>query len=91
MNKVKGLIIFSKHGLEQMEIRGASKEEVKETIYEGEESPAKKGRVSFIKNFPFEAKWKGQYYSTKQLRVIVKKESGRYVVITVFTFYFGGE
>lgn len=84
-------IIFSKHSLERMIIRGASKEDVKRAIYEGERCLAKRGKYAFIKNFPYEAKWKGMYYSTKQLKVIVKEESGKYIVVTVFAFYFGGD
>lgn len=83
-------IVFSNHAREQMLLRGASEEEVKRAVDQGEASPAKKERVSFTKNFPFDAKWKGEYYSTKQVKVIAKKESGSFIVVTVFTFYFGG-
>jgi hypothetical protein len=74
-----------------MLIRGASRAEVEKTIHEGEKSPARKGRIAFAKNFPYEAKWKRKFYSTKQIKVIIKEEAGRYIVVTVFCFYFGGD
>ena len=44
-------IVYSPHALEQMKERGATKEEVEETIIKGEMIPAKKGRIAFRYNF----------------------------------------
>lgn len=82
---------FSQHAIDQIVDRGTSKDEIKHTIQEGEEIPAKKGRKAYRKNLPFESYWKGKYYSTKQVIPIVKEESNRIVVITVYVFYFGGK
>ena len=60
-------IVFSQHVMDQMVDRGTSEEEIKLTIRDGEEVPAKKGRKSYRKNFNFESYWKGKYYSTKQV------------------------
>ena len=82
---------FSQHAIDQIVDRGTSEDEIKHTIRVGEEVPAKKGRKAYRKNLPFESYWKGKYYSTKQVIPIVKEESDRIVVITVYVFYFGGK
>lgn len=84
-------IIFSQHALDQIADRGASEYGVRKTIIDGEEAPAKKGRRAFRKNFPFNTYWKGKHYEVKQVMAIVLKEGEKWVVITVFVFYFGGE
>ncbi|MBI4676171.1 MAG: hypothetical protein HY748_01170 [Elusimicrobia bacterium] len=70
--------------------RGATRTEVQEAIRSGESLPAKKGRLAFRKNFPFNAAWKGKRYGTKQVMPIVVEEAGELVVVTVYVFYFGG-
>lgn len=84
-------IEFSRHVRDQLVDRGTSEEEIKLSIRDGEEVPAKKGRKAYRKNFNFESYWKGKYYSTKQVIPIVKQESDRIVVITVYVYYFGGK
>lgn len=71
--------------------RGATESEVEAAIYEGEMTPAAKGRLAFRKNFPFLSTWKERYYEVKQVMPIVAEESDRWVVVTVYVFYFGGE
>ena len=84
-------IIFSKHALEQLADRGTFQEEVKSVIRQGEHIPAKKGRIAFRKNFVFNLTWKEKYYEIKQVIPIVKEEANKYIVITVYVFYFGGK
>ena len=81
-------IVFSAHAKSQMIERGASKEEVIETIYDGESVPAKHGRIGYRKNFQYNNKWGEKFYHIKQVMPIVKKEHNKIVVITVYTFYF---
>ncbi len=81
-------IIFSDHSQQQMIERGASKEEVIEAISNKEAVPAKHGRISYRKNFQYNDKWGGKFYRVKQVMPVVKKETNRIVVITVYTFYF---
>ena len=83
-------IVFSQHALDQMVKRGTNRMEIAATIRAGEMTPAKKGRLAFRKNFPFGSEWKGKYYEMKQVMAIVVKEEEQFVVITVYTFYFGG-
>jgi len=84
-------IIFSNHALEQLSDRGATQEEVRITIQQGEQVPAQKDRIAFRKNFSFNSTWKEKHYETKQVMPIVKEEPDKYTVITVYVFYFGGE
>ncbi|MFH0800590.1 MAG: DUF4258 domain-containing protein [Pseudomonadota bacterium] len=81
-------IQFSKHALGQMDERGISQNEVVEAIRSGEQSPAKKGRLSFRKNFVFEKMWAGRFYRIKQVVPIVIEEKLSLVVVTAFSFYF---
>ena len=83
-------IVFSRHALEQLADRGATREEAEQAIDTGEQVPAKRGRLAFRKSFPFNSLWKGKYYPIKQVMAIVKEEESELVVITVYAFYFGG-
>ncbi len=83
-------IKFSQHALDNMADRGASKEEVELSIRTGEYLPAKKGRLSFRKNFSYNDTWKGKFYQAKQVMPIVVEEPDRFVVVTVFVFFIGG-
>lgn len=83
-------IVFSVHACEQLVLRGATEGEVESAISEGERLPARHGRTAFRKNFAFRSEWKGGYHETKQVMPIVVEEEDRFVVVTVFVFYFGG-
>ncbi len=79
---------FSKHALLQMQERGATRSEVVKAIEYGEEIPAKEGRRAFRYNLSFNSSWLGKRCRVKQIKPIVVKENGHYVVVTVYVFYF---
>jgi len=81
-------IQFSHHARQQMAERGASEDEVVETIHTGERIPAKQDRQSYRKNFQYNDLWGGRKYAIKQLLAIVAEETDTLIVITVITFYF---
>ena len=83
-------IKFSQHALDNMADRGASKEEVELAIRAGECVPAKKGRLSFRKNFSYNDIWKGKFYQAKQVMPVVAEEPDRFVVVTVYVYFIGG-
>jgi hypothetical protein len=83
-------IKFSQHALDNMNDRGASKEEVELAIKEGERLPAKKGRLAYRKNFSHDGMWKGEYYKIKQVMPIVVEEADKFVVVTVYVYFIGG-
>ena len=82
---------MSNHSLDQIGDRGATKDEVKKAIREGERISAKEGRLAFRKNFLFAGVWKGKHYRIKQIMPIVVEEENKFIVVTVYVFYFGGE
>jgi len=51
-------IIIHKHAQERMQERGATEEEVIQTLKEGEKFPAKFGRIGFRRNFSLEGVWR---------------------------------
>ena len=82
-------IRFHPHALERLAERGATQEEVRVTIEQGEKFPAKFGRLGFRRNFPFDSAWRGRSFSTKQVEVFAVEESSQdWLVITVITRYF---
>ena len=81
-------IIFSSHAQEKMIDRGASEEEVRLAICAGKPEPARKKRVAFRKNFSFDKKWRGKHYAAKQVVPIVSQGEDKFVVVTVFVYYF---
>lgn len=76
------------HAVNRSEERGAAVEEVKATIEHGERFPAKFGRTGFRRNFPFEKKWRGKFYSTKQIEAYAVPEGPDWLVISIITRYF---
>jgi hypothetical protein len=71
-----------------MNERGATEEEIIETIKIGEKFPAKFNREGFRHNFYYNDIWKNKHYNTKQLEVYAVKERDKWTVITVITKYF---
>jgi len=90
MTEIEKPIKFSRHALDNISDRGASREEVEQAIRTGERLPAKKGRIAFRKNFSHHGMWKGKYYQAKQVMPVVIEEPHRFVVLTVYVFFLGG-
>ncbi|MBU0700050.1 MAG: DUF4258 domain-containing protein [Actinobacteria bacterium] len=88
--KIEKPIKFSQHAIDNIIYRGASNEEVELAIRTGEYLSAKKGRLSFRKNFNYNAMWKGKYYQAKQVMPVVAEEPDKFVVVTVYVFFIGG-
>lgn len=82
------VVRFHPHALERMVQRGATEEEVVETVERGERFEAKFGRTGFRRNFVFEKRWGKRYYNNKQVEVYTVKEEERWLVISVITRYF---
>lgn len=81
-------IRFHPHAQERMKERGATEDEVKSTVEQGEQFPAKFNRTGFRRNFLFDNKWRGKHYRTKQLEVYAIREGAEWVIITIITRYF---
>jgi len=81
-------IYFHPHALERMKERGATEEEVINTVEKGEQFPVKFNRIGYRRNFLFQSDWGGKYYRTKQVEAYVVRENADLLVITVITRYF---
>ena len=79
---------FHPHARERMKERGATEDEVRATVEQGEEFPAKFGRTGFRRNIPFDGEWRGKYYRTRQIEAYAVQEGLDWLVITVITRYF---
>jgi hypothetical protein len=76
------------HAKERLTERGATEVEVVATITDGEQFPAKFGRVGFRRNFSFQNEWRGQFYATRQVTAFAVPEADGWLVITVIIRYF---
>ncbi len=76
------------HAAGRIQIRGASADDVIETVLTGEEFPAKHGRTGFRRNFSGAFAWRGRTFDTKQLEVYAVFEDGGWLAITVIVKFF---
>jgi hypothetical protein len=81
-------IVFTTHALQRMRERGAEETHVREAIRIGQREPAQRGLFLYRLNIEFKRDWDGRYYNVLQIAPIVAEETHRFVVITVYTFYF---
>ncbi|MDR5695620.1 MAG: hypothetical protein QN121_10150 [Armatimonadota bacterium] len=71
-----------------MRYRGATEQEVVETIRTAPWIPAELGRLECRKDFVYAQEWNGRFYATKQVRPIFVEEIDEIVVVTVYVYYF---
>jgi hypothetical protein len=81
-------IEFTTHALDQMAERGATAEEVADTIRSSPLTQARRGRFECRKDFAFNGFWHGEFYATRQGRPIFVDELWAIVVVTVYVYYF---
>lgn len=79
---------FSAHARLRMAERGATEAEVEQAIREGGRLPVRSGRFECRLNLPYNRTWQGKVYAVKQIVALVAEEPDRFVVVTVYTFYF---
>ncbi len=82
------MIRLHPHAKTRLTERGASEEEVRQTILNGEPFAVKLGRWGFRRNFAYNDMWLGRFYRTKQVHAIAVREGEDWLVITVVTKYF---
>lgn len=82
------MVRFHPHAIERLAERGATEQEVIDTVQGGESFPAKFGRTGCRRNFRFDSLWRGRPYATKQIEVFAVREGGDWLVITVVTRYY---
>ncbi len=75
------------HTLERATERGASESEIRETLQNGSDIPAKRNRLAKAKVFPFDQIRNGKHYPEKRVEVIYVIEKETIIAITVYVFY----
>lgn len=80
-------IQFSAHARDQMRFRGASEQEVVDTIRTTTPMPGERGRLDCRKEFAFDQDWNGKRYTMKTVRPILAEEPDRVVVVMVYVYY----
>jgi hypothetical protein len=80
---------LSQHALDQARLRGATEDEVKETIRTMTWTTAKRGKVQARKTFAFgrASPINGNIYPSKTVHVIFADEPAEIVAITVLVYY----
>ncbi|MGH9453168.1 MAG: hypothetical protein ACRD2O_04270 [Terriglobia bacterium] len=81
-------IRFSGHSYERLLHRGATEQEVIETIRIAPWTQAERGRQECGKDFAFGREWNGKIYATKRIRPIFVEEQHEILVVTVYVYYF---
>jgi len=69
-------------------MRGASENEVIETVRTGEQFPAKHGRTGFRRNFAGLFQWRGRSFDSKQVEVYAAPKKQGWLAITVIVRFF---
>jgi len=82
-------LYFSQHALDQMRLRGATEDEVRDTIHTAAWTPAKHGKFQTSKTFPFgrASPVNGKIYPNKTIHVIIADEPVEIIVVTVLVYY----
>lgn len=75
------------HALERARERGASEEEIRDTLENGFPIKVKHGRYGKAKIYDFNRLWSKKFYEQKRIEVIYTIEGDAIIVITVYVFY----
>jgi hypothetical protein len=75
------------HTLQRAEERGATENEIKETINSGVNILGKSGRLGKTKIFVYAAERNGKYFEEKKLEVYYVIENNNIITVTVYVFY----
>ena len=81
-------IRLSGHARERIASRGATPEEVADTIHTAHRKPAEGGRLECQKDYSYGREWNGKIYGTKRVRPIFADETNEILVVTVYVYYF---
>ena len=58
------------------------------TIRNGKREQAQRGLWLFRINLEYQREWDGTWYAVQQVAAVVDEGADRFVVVTVYTFYF---
>ena len=81
------IVQIEPHTLQRAIERGATEDEIKDTLEKGVNILARQGRLGKSKTFAFNKERNGKYYEQKKLEVYYTIEQQRIITITVYVFY----
>jgi hypothetical protein len=81
-------IRLSGHARERIDSRGATQEEVADTIRTAPRKLAAGGRLECQRDFSYGWEWNGKVYGTKRVGPIFVDETNEILVVTVYVYYF---
>ena len=76
------------HAAARMRERGATTDQVRETVRKGTRSAAKFGRTRFRHVFAFGRIWNGKHYARQQIDVFAATIPDGWLVVTVIVRYY---
>ena len=79
---------FSGHAQQRLDSRGATTQEVIQTVRTGTWEQAELGKLECRQDFVYNATWNQRHYATKQVRPVFVDEADEIVVVTVYVYYF---
>ena len=81
-------IVFTRHAWERCAQRGTTEADVTAAIRTGKREPAQRGLWLYRLNLEYQREWAGVRYAVQQVAPVVDEEAHRFVVVTVYTYYF---
>lgn len=75
------------HARDRMRQRGATEQEVMESIRTAPWEDAELGKQECRKDFLYNREWNAKFYATKQVRPIFVELPGEILVVTVYVYY----
>ncbi len=91
MGRLLKPIRLSLHARERARCRGATEDEIRETIRAAPWASAARGRLQCERDFAYNAEWNAVFYRTKRVSPVFVEEHAEIVVVTVYTYYFDQE
>jgi len=88
MKEISKPIRLSAHAKLRASLRGASEEEIIETIKTAKRQKAQLNKLECQKDFVFNQVWNNKFYKTKQVKSVFIEEEKEIVVVTVYVYYF---
>jgi hypothetical protein len=81
-------VVFTRHARDRCAQRGTTEADVTAAIRSGKREPAQRGLWLYRLNLEYQREWAGKWYAVQQVAPVVEEEADRFVVVTVYTYYF---
>ena len=88
MNEQLKPIVFTRHERDRCKQRGDMEADVIAPIRNGKREPAQRGLWLFRLNLEYHREWDGTRYAVQQVAPVGDEEANRFVVVSVYTYYF---